>query len=134
MKTLPTTLALAFTLTTTAAIAQSQPKNQPVAKDVVHTTADVMPEPTVNVQDFLAKNLDYPKDALKQKVEGRVVIRFVVAEDGSLTDAMVERGVDPALDAAALATVKKMGKWRPGSIKGKPVKIYYRVPVSFKLS
>ena len=103
-------------------------------KEIVHTTADVMPEPRVNINDFLAKNLSYPKDAQKRKIEGRVVIKFVVAEDGTVTNAVVERSVDPELDAVALETILKMPKWSPGRKNGKPVSVYYRIPVTFRLS
>lgn len=124
--------ALAFS--GTFCTAQTPQKSNATDKSTVYTTAEVMPEPSVNVQDFLSKNLDYPKDARQRKVEGRVVIKFVVAEDGSVTNAIVERGVDPVLDAEALKTVMGMPKWRPGKKDGKPVKVYYRIPVSFKLS
>lgn len=93
-----------------------------------------MPEPRVNINDFLAKNLSYPKDAQKRKIEGRVVIKFVVAEDGTVTNAVVERSVDPELDAVALETILKMPKWSPGRKNGKPVSVYYRIPVTFRLS
>ncbi len=114
-------------------LAQAPQQAQPAKKDVVYAMTDVMPEPTVDVNAFLSRNLSYPKDAQQRKVEGRVIIKFVVAEDGSITDAIVERGVDPVLDAAALKTILKMPKWRPGRKDGKPVKVYYRIPVAFTL-
>lgn len=134
MKTKSLFALVALTFSGNLLLAQAPQKAQAAKKDVVYTMTDVMPEPTVDVNKFLAKNLSYPKDAQQRKVEGRVVIKFVVTEDGSVTDAVVERGVDPALDAAALETVLKMPKWRPGRKDGKPVKVYYRIPVAFTLA
>lgn len=99
----------------------------------VFTSVEQMPEPTVDVQRWLAENVNYPDQAREAGIEGRVVIKFVVSEDGSVTEAVVERGVNGSLDAEALRAVKRMPKWRPGKQNGKAVKVYYRVPVKFAL-
>ncbi len=124
--------ALVFSVT----LCEAQKAKQPAKpkEETVYTTADVMPEFVGNVQEFLAKNVNYPEAALKQKVEGRVVIKFVIDEKGRITDAIVERNVNPALDAEALRAVKKMPNWKPATNNGKPVKVYYRVPVKFVLA
>lgn len=84
---------------------------------------------------FLADNLQYPAAAAKEEIQGKVYLRFVVLEDGSITQATVTRGIPdcPDCDVEALRLVQNMPKWTPGKIKGKAVKSYYNLPVSFKL-
>ncbi|MDR2498710.1 MAG: energy transducer TonB [Tannerellaceae bacterium] len=83
---------------------------------------------------FLRDNIQYPWPAISQGISGRVTVGFVVNSDGSIVDATVLRGVDPALDKEALRVVSSMPKWTPGKQRGKPVRVKYTVPVSFKLS
>ena len=58
---------------------------------------------------------------------------FVVNKDGSIVDAEVIRGVDPSLDKEALRVINSMPKWSPGKQRGKPVRVKYTVPVTFRL-
>ena len=90
-----------------------------------------MPEFNGNVNQYLASNIVYPLSA--REAEGRVVIKFVISEEGSVTEAVVEKGVNGALDAEALRVVRSMPKWKPGRQNGKAVKVYFRVPVKFTL-
>ena len=83
--------------------------------------------------DFLQTNLQYPQDAIKQKVEGRVMVMFVMETDGSLSNVRVARKVFPSLDAEALRVVKTMPKWKPGKEKGKAVRVNYTLPVVFSI-
>ncbi|RYD52990.1 MAG: energy transducer TonB [Sphingobacteriales bacterium] len=133
MKKLFVPLALLL-LTAGTTLAQKSATGAPSKQEKVLLTADVMPEFQGNLQSFLAKTVTYPADARKRQAEGRVVIKFVIAEDGRVTDAIVERGVDPVLDAEALRAIQSMPRWKPATNGGKPVKVYYRVPVSFKLA
>ena len=121
--------ALLFAVGVSPASAQKAGSTQ-----AVHTTADVMPEFKGDIQAYLAKQVNYPEAARKSGKQGRVVVKFVVAENGRIEDAIVERGVDPVLDAEALRAIKAMPNWKPGTLKGKPIKIYYRVPVNFRLA
>ncbi len=100
----------------------------------VYTYVARMPEFTGDVNTYLAKNINYPEAARKANKQGRAVIKFVVDEKGQVQDALIENKVDPLLGAEALRVVKAMPKWKPGaSAKGTPVKVYYRIPVSFVL-
>ena len=81
--------------------------------------------------DFLQTNLQYPKDAIKQKVEGRVMVMFVVETDGSISNVRVARKVFPSLDKEAVRVVKAMPKWKPGKEKGRPVRVNFTLPVVF---
>ena len=82
---------------------------------------------------YLQQNVKYPKSAEKNKQEGRVMVRFVVEKDGSLTDFAVARSVSPALDAEALRVAKMMPKWIPAKTKGKTVRVRYNIPIKFSL-
>jgi TonB family protein len=83
---------------------------------------------------FLQTETKYPKEAQDKGLEGRVVARFIVNEDGSISGAEVIRGVDPLLDAEALRVIKAMPKWEPGKQNGKAVNVQYTLPVTFQLS
>lgn len=82
---------------------------------------------------FLGKNIKYPTIAQENGVQGRVIVQFVVNQDGSIVDPVVVRSVDPYLDKEALRVIKTMPKWKPGKQRGKAVRVKYTVPVTFKL-
>ena len=83
---------------------------------------------------FLAKNIKYSEEAVKNDSQGRVKVQFTVKTDGSLTDFSVVKGVAPALDKEAVRVIKSMPKWTPATANGKPVESTYTIPVTFKLS
>ena len=66
-------------------------------------------------------------------IEGKVYIKFVVNEDGSVSQAQVVRGIGGGCDEEALRVVKDMPKWKAGKQRGKNVKVWYTLPVYFKL-
>lgn len=82
---------------------------------------------------WCAKNLIYPPIARDNGSEGRVTIQFVVERDGSISHITVLRGVDKYLNDAAMEVIKKSPKWKAGSNRGKPVRVYVQVPINFKL-
>ena len=82
---------------------------------------------------FLQKNCRYPEEARKQAVSGRVMVHFMVQEDGSLGDLSVMKPIHPSLDAEALRVVKSMPRWAPGMDGGKAVKVWYTIPVMFRM-
>lgn len=102
----------------------------------VYDEVEVMPEFPGGMQamiEYLNTNIKYPKDAIKQKVSGRVMVMFVVETDGSLSNVRVARKVFPSLDAEAVRVVKSMPKWKPGKEKGKVVRVNYTMPVVFSI-
>ena len=82
---------------------------------------------------FLAKNMKYPVAAQQAKIEGRVIVQFVVEKDGSVSDVKVMRGVNSELDAEAIRVVSMMPKWIPGKQRGKAVAVKYTMPIMFRL-
>lgn len=88
------------------------------------------------VNDFAkwcAKNIVYPPVAVDNGSQGKVTVQFVVERDGSISRVTVLRGVDKYLDEEAIRVVKSAPKWKPGSNRGKPVRVYVQVPINFVL-
>ena len=87
--------------------------------------------------EFVYKNIKYPAIARENGIQGRVVIQFVVEKDGSVTDARVVRDIGAGCGAEGLRVVNSMNrmpqKWTPGKQRGKPVRVQFTLPVSFKL-
>ncbi|HYV90747.1 MAG TPA: energy transducer TonB [Chitinophagales bacterium] len=84
------------------------------------------------LKNFFHKNLKYPPMARASGIGGRVVVQFVVEKDGSVTDVKLVMSSDPELDSAALAAVRKLPKWKPGKLEDQPVRVYYRLPITFE--
>ena len=82
---------------------------------------------------FLADHVAYPKEAAEKKIEGRVIVQFVVMKDGSIANARVIRSVDPLLDAEALRVIGLMPKWKPGTQRGQAVNVKFTMPITFRL-
>jgi len=82
---------------------------------------------------FLASNIEYPKNAKKNNIVGRVVAQFVVTKSGVINNIQITRSLSPECDAEVIRVIKAMPTWKPGTQSGKPVNVYYTLPVSFKL-
>ena len=124
--------------------APEEEKKQPVAKEEVKQTeeevifqvVEQMPEFPGGMSEammFLAKNIKYPVAAQQAKIEGRVIVQFVVGKDGSISDVHTVRSVSPELDAEAIRVVSMMPKWNPGKQRGKAVPVSYTMPIMFRL-
>lgn len=86
-----------------------------------------------NVNQWIAEHTIYPAEAAKNGVQGKVIVKFEVEEDGSLADIRVVRSVSPELDNEALRVVNNMPKWKPAIVDGVPHKVEMTVPFTFKL-
>lgn len=83
---------------------------------------------------FLNENVRYPAIAKENRIQGRVICRFVVEKDGSITNVeVVSSGGHPSLDKEAVRVLKSMPKWSPGMQDGKAVRVQYTTSVNFKL-
>lgn len=86
---------------------------------------------------YLGSNIKYPEAAKKDKVQGMVVVQFVVRKDGSITDAhnivSDKQTSNPDLNKEALRVIRNMPKWTPGEKDGKKVDCEMVLPVKFKL-
>jgi periplasmic protein TonB len=87
----------------------------------------------IELQKFLATSIKYPEAAIKNKIQGKVFVNFVVGKDGVVKEAKIARGVDPLLDAEALRVVNSFPKWKPGMEKGEKVAVVFTIPIKFAL-
>lgn len=77
---------------------------------------------------YISKHFKYPRE-LKQRINGKIVLSFVVEKDGSIVEATIKESVHPLLDAEGVRVLKSMPKWEPGMQEGKPVRVMYTVPI-----
>ena len=111
-------------------------EEEPVEQEIFEVVENMPEFPGGNaaLMQYLAKNINYPTIAQENGTHGRVIIQFVVNQDGSIVDAKVARSVDPYLDKEALRVINAMPKWKPGMQRGKPVRVKFTVPVMFRLN
>ena len=82
---------------------------------------------------WISENVNYPRRAAENGIEGRIYCQFVVREDGSVDDITVTRGLDPDLDREAIRVLSLLPKFEPGKQRGKTVPVKFSVPVRFTL-
>lgn len=106
---------------------------EPVQGDVFDVVEEMPQYPggAEALLEFLNNNVQYPEEAEKAGIQGRVIATFVVEKDGSVSNAKVVKSVDPLLDAEALRVISAMPKWKPGKQNGQVVRVKYTVPLSF---
>lgn len=119
------------------AVASSEKTAQPEADNRVFSAVQEMPqfpggEP--EMMKFIMTHLVYPEEAIKNNIQGRVVLQFVVTATGAIGETKIVRSVDPILDQAAIDVVKSLPAFIPGKIDGEPVAVWYTIPVSFRLT
>jgi protein TonB len=87
----------------------------------------------VEFMKWLTRNLKYPAIAQQHRLQGKVVVSFIINKDGSIVNVKIEQSVDPMLDSEALRVVRMMPKWKPGIEKNKPCRTMFAIPINFKL-
>ena len=105
-------------------------------KEEVFVVADEMPSfqgGTKSLMDLIYKNISYPQDAMDNGIEGKVIVRFVINKEGKPTQISISKGLCASIDKVALAAINKITGFTPGKIGGKPVSVWYAVPITFKL-
>lgn len=111
-------------------------QSQSQDENTIHSSVEQQAEYPGGMQalmKWLSANIRYPESAQKNNVQGRVVVKFIVEKDGSISNAQVIRSVDRDLDNEALRVVSMMPKWAPGKNGGIPVRSYFTIPVNFRL-
>jgi len=91
------------------------------------------PGGTTELMRYISEQIIYPEDALMNRIQGTVILRFVVSKTGDVINVELIRGVDPLLDNEAIRVVSALPRWRPGKQEGVPVPVYFTMPVTFKL-
>jgi tonB family C-terminal domain len=116
------------------AVESSDPKKVFTGK--VYDLVDEMPSFPGGLEElykWIDNNVQYPAVARENGIEGRVILKFIVEKDGSLSDSTVIHSVHPMVDREALRLVGQMPKWNPGKRAGVPVRVRYCLPIKFKL-
>ena len=91
------------------------------------------PGGTAALYKIISENLQYPETARENGISGKVYVRFVINQKGEVENAYVYRGVDPLLDLEAVRVVAGLPKWNPGMQRGKPAKVWFTMPIKFRL-
>ena len=105
--------------------------------NMVFDVVEVMPQfpgGQIAMMKYIMENMKYPEQAMKEGIQGRVAVRFIVEKDGSISDVKPVLSVHPLLNKEAVRVVESMPKWTPGKQNGKPVRVRFNLPVMFKLN
>lgn len=104
--------------------------------DKVYMVCEKMPEypgGSAQLHADVKSLLKYPKKARKKKIEGRVIVQFVIEKDGSIGEVKVVRGKDSELDKEAVRIIKNLKPFTPGMMGDTPVRVWYSLPIDFKI-
>lgn len=134
------TLALANTEMTLSFRPDEVRKRGPSYDDVVSFyDCDIRPvflhssDPRTFLEKWVYQYLKYPEEAVRDGIQGRVMVDFIIEKDGKVTEVRVLKGVSEALDAEAVKVVSASPKWKPGRVNGNKVRTSLTIPVEFKL-
>lgn len=111
-------------------------KSTPAYDGPVFTLAEQMPEYPggfAELLKFITQNLKYPQMEKDNNIEGKVMVKFVVELDGSVSDVTVVRGISEGLNKEAVRIAKLFKGFVPARQQGKPVRVYFTIPIPFKL-
>lgn len=87
----------------------------------------------VAMMKWITKTLRYPYLAQQRKIQGKVVVTFIINKDGSVSDIKIAQSADPLLNSEALRVVRLMPAWKPGLENDKPCRTMFAIPIEFKL-
>lgn len=102
----------------------------------IYTIVDKMPEYEYGesgLSKFISHNIRYPKDALQQGIEGRILCSFIVGSDGSISNIEVVSGLSQDLDDEAIRVLGLMPRWKPGENNGNKVNVKCLLPIDFNI-
>lgn len=111
-------------------------KTETGMKDGAYQKVDVMPVfpgGDVALLKYIGDSTRYPKDAKEKGIQGKVIARFVVKKDGSISDVSILKGVNPSLDNEAMRVIKTLPKFTPGKLNGKKVPVWFMIPITYSL-
>ena len=107
-----------------------------VVKEVIFRSVEQMPQfpgGDIALMKYLSSHIQYPAMAAENNVQGKVILQFVIEKDGRVGEVKLARSVDKDLDKEAIRVVKSLPKFSPGRQNGQPVRVWYTLPVSFRL-
>jgi periplasmic protein TonB len=96
-------------------------------------TRPVFPAGDSALINYVKSTIQYPPECKEQGLEGTVYVRFIITKTGTIEQPTVMRAVNPLMEEEALRVIKSLPKWTPGIKDGKPVNVWFIIPVKFKL-
>ena len=108
--------------------AVSKPPEYPVTG---YDEAPVFKGGEAAIKKFITRNLVYPPSAVSKGLSGKVIVNYCIGTQGKVEAATVYQGIDPELDAEALRVIKILPAFQPAKLEGKPVHVWYQIPVTF---
>ncbi len=106
---------------------------KPIDNTLVEVPA-AYPDGDIALLGDIAKNLEYPETAKKQNIQGTVLVRFVIDKKGAVDTVKVEKSLSKECDEAAVAVIKKLKRFTPAVQEGKPVAVWFRLPIRFSIA
>lgn len=113
---------------------EGKTNNQYHKEEKIYETAEQMPSfpgGDLALLKFINENVKYPYQ--DEQVQRAVILRFVIEKDSTISNVDVMRSIDPICDKEAVRVIKSMPKWIPGKQNNEPVRVYYTLPVRFRL-
>ena len=111
-------------------VQEAEPEQQPF---VVVEEMPMFPGGDPALLKYISDHTQYPEIAKENNIQGKVIVRFCVTPKGGVSQVSVLKGVDPELDKEAIRVVNTLPPFKPGKQGGKPVPVWYMVPISFTL-
>ena len=111
--------------------------SHPIVDDNAYTFVEEKPKFGNGYDDilsYISENIKYPDSAREMSIQGMIVLKFLVEKDGSVSNVHAIRGIeDASLREEAIRVVKNMPKWKAGRQNGVNVRVWYVLPILFKL-
>jgi len=124
------------TLKNEVVVDEKKPVEEKKAPEQIFKSVEQMPQfpgGDAALMKYLSSHIKYPEMAAENNVQGKVIVQFVVEKDGHVGEVKVARSVDKDLDREAMRVVKTLPKFTPGRQNGQAVRVWYTLPVQFKL-
>lgn len=106
-------------------------------EEEIFTVVEQMPEFDGGdgaLMKYLARNIEYPRQAIRANIQGTVMVSFMIDKDGSIKDVTVVRGIGMGCDEEAVRVVSSMPSWKPGKQNGNAVRIRKILPIMFRIN
>jgi len=133
LRTAITRSAIASLLVITGLVYLQSCSRHTAPEPKVYDYVDHMPQSSVNIPEFLGNNIKYPEAARSKGIEGRVIVRFIVDENGDIKDPTAIRSPDQSLTDEAIRVIRMMPKWEPGTNNNEKVRVHFTLPIQFSL-
>lgn len=84
-------------------------------------------------KEWVQKRVEYPRELLAERIEGKVYVMFIVEPDGSVSNTTILRGLHPKLDKETLDKVNSSPEWKPGLQRNVPVRVRFSITIEYNL-